>query len=568
MKRICSKIVSLAFCSFLLAGNLFSLAINNINFSANSYESRFGDVFSTDWYYDSVYLCQKSGIFIGDNTNRFFPTKTITAQECYAVLTRLHQQYINNNSPLVELDGEVWSAPYLRYCLEQHIVFPAEVSNSTVLTRELFTRFLSRIYDFSSFDKINSIIDIVDYDVATDLGKQILALYQTGIYSGTDVYGCFSPLAELSRAECATIITRLIYPEKRIHIGESISPYKVELKFLQGSNSVYNFDGKYVYLINSFIDGKPLYCVYDLYGRKIIESKNEINRQIGGIFKIDDYAANSTAYYNNLGDLIYRSDKLLDSSFVFLYGKLAIMQNDDSISVVNTQGYEIAHIKNENKYRIVGPVFGNYIPIVPFENQNPDISYWLNFSTKEVKELPFESASALTAKGQNYMVVRTYSEAVGRFLYNAIDTSLDLVFPKLMESMQILKDGTLVAGDTMAYYVLQSEKDLCRYSREQYGIIEQFSLKNRILQRTIDGKTIISNLKTGEIYVSFSDIDTYLVVGRKVTRPRNVNGTTVIDLFDEHGNMEQEEIQTENIWYGDMGQILYRVGNQYFYISG
>lgn len=96
----------------------------------------------------------------------------------------------------------------------------------------------------------------------------------------------------------------------------------------------------------------------------------------------------------------------------------------------------------------------------------------------------------------------------------------------------------------------------------------RFSLGNRILQHTIDGKTKISNLKTGEIYASFPNIDTYLIVGRKVTRPRNVNGTTVIDLFDEHGNMEQEGIQVENIWYGDMGQILYRVDNQYFYISG
>jgi len=138
----------------------------------------------------------------------------------------------------------------------------------------------------------------------------------------------------------------------------------------------------------------------------------------------------------------------------------------------------------------------------------------------------------------------------------------------MMKSVQILGKNVVFAEDDTTYYVLRPGEMINRYSKEQYGTIEQFSCSDRILQYTAHGETQISNLKTGEIYASFPDIDTYLIVGQKIIRPHNVNGTTVIDLFDEHGNMEQEGIQAKNIWYGDMDQILYRVDDQYFYISG
>lgn len=558
MKKICKIAVSFI-CVVLLFGNSFALVLE---------ESPFHDVNIDDWYYDSVYACRETGIFVGGNANLFHPNQKITIQESYTVLARLHQRYTNNHASFTAAEGDSWSDPYLRYCTEQQIMSVAETDSYTVLTRELFALFLSRIYDLTTFDKINDITDIVDYNISSDLGYSVLALYQAGIFCGTDSCGSFSPLTELSRAECAAIITRLIYLEKRVNIEKSACPLNMELNFLQGTNLIYDFDGKYVYLVDSSIDEQPVYYISDLYGRKIIESSNRIDRQTNGIFKVDDFDMDSTSYYNTEGNLIYHLSVRLNSSFAFLYGKLAVMQNDGSISVLDTQGREIEHIENMDEYWIVGSMFGDYIPVIPLGNRNYDNSYWLNIYTGVVKELPFKTASAHTAKGQEYMVVSTYNESAGRSLYNAIDTSLNIVFPQLMESMQVLKNGVLVAEDGATYYVLRPGEEMCSYPKEHYGKIKQFSLSDRILQHTVDGGTQISNLKTGEIYASFPDIDTYLIVGRKITRPRNVNGITVIDLFDEHGNLEQEGIRVENKWYGDMGQILYRVDNQYFYISG
>lgn len=562
MKQIYRKILLALLGGALIFCNLSAKSIHSVNSITENKAVLFVDISESDWFYDSVYTCHESGIFMGDNANQFHPLQKITAPESYAILARLHQHSVGDNTPLVAINGESWSEPYLTYCIEHNIMSQVEATNYKVLSRELFACFLSRIYDVSLFEKINPIIDIVDYDISGDLGTSILSFYQSGIFSGIDTYGSFSPLTELSRAECATIITRLLYPEKRITTPENANPLKMELNL--ESNVVYDFDGKYIYLVDLSDEENPIYYVSDLYGRKILSGSKRISRAQYGIFSCYDDEVNQTSFYNTTGALIYQSFGLSDYSF--RYGKLATNQGDGSILIINSHGEKISRFDCKGVYRVIGASFGDYIPVAPNENQNQDHSYWLNTYTGTVVELPYTIAFMLN-RAQDFIVVRAYNESNGAYSYNAIDTSLNTLFSENMASVQVLGKDVVLAEDDINYYILQSGEAICSYSKAQYGKIEQFSLGNRVLQRTIDGKTKISNLKTGEIYASFPDIDTYLIVGRKVTRPRNVNGTTVIDLFDEYGNMEQEGIHIENIWYGDMGQILYRVDNQYFYIS-
>lgn len=563
MKRICKKFLTTLLCCSQIVGVLPVIAESNNKLWEGNRIVHFTDISKDDWFYDSVYACHESGIFMGDNANQFHPLEKITVDESYAILARLHQRSVGDDSILIATEGKHWSDPYLTYCLRNNILSRAEANSYTVLNRELFALFLSRIYDVSLFEKINDIIDVVDYETTSDFGKIILSFYQSGILGGIDIYGSFSPLTELSRAECATIITRLLHPEKRLIFPSNVDPLKMELDL--EANMVYDFDGKYIYLIDFSNAENPIYYVSDLYGRKILSGAKRISRAQYGIFSCYDDEANQTSFYNTTGALIYKSSGLFD--YGFRYGKLAINQGDGSILIINSHGEMASSFDCKGAYRVTGASFGDYIPVVPNENQNQDHSYWLDANTGVVTELPYTIAYVLN-KAQDFIMVKAYDELKGSYTYNAIDTSLKTAFPQPMKSVKTVGTNIIVAEDYTNYYVLQSGKTICSYSKGQQGKIEQFSTSNRILQYTAKGETQVSNLETGEIYALFPEVDTYLIVGKKITRPRNVDGITVIDLFDEHGTMEQEGIQVENIWYGDMGQILYRVNNQYFYISG
>ena len=496
--------------------------------------ARFTDVPADAWYHDSANFCYEAGVFVGDQAGRFQPQRVITPQEGYAILARLHQAHTGSAQSFIVAPGEDWSEPYLRYCLEHQILSEAEAAASAPLNRERFVQFLSRIYDGEDFQKINPVTSLPDYTISTDLGQFALTLYQAGVLSGTDLYGRFSPLAELSRAECATIIMRLLSPETRSKL-ETPQPLKMKLAFLTASDTVYDFDGAYLYLVDDSEDA-PLYRVSDLYWRVVLTSEERVSRQKGGIFRIDDPDLGATSYYNAQGDLVFSSPKLMDPLAVFSHGKLAVKQEDGSILVVDARGNTLGTVEDMGNYRVIGPAFGDYIPVAPESGRKDGYSYWLDFYAGTVKELPYTVEWSLSDIGQGYLVVKSYDETAGRWVYNALDPSLELVFPQMMDEVQVYANGDLRAENHGLYYT------------QAPGAEMEVSSSGIAKTVTIGG-------------------DHYTVVGRKLIHPHMVNGETRIDLLDEHGALEQAGISADQIWYGELGQILYCFDSEYVYIS-
>ncbi len=497
-------------------------------------QARFVDVPADAWYHDSANFCYEAGVFVGDQDGRFQPQRVITPQESYAILARLHQAHTGSAQSFHAAPGEDWSDPYLRYCLEHQIVFEAEAAESAPLNRERFVQFLSRIYDGDDFQKINPVTSLPDYTISTDLGQFALTLYRAGVLSGTDGCGRFSPTAELSRAECAAILTRLIDPAQRLRF-DATPPLTMELAFLTASDTVYDFDGAYLYLVDDSEDA-PLYRVSDLYGRVVLTSEERIGRQKGGIFRVDDPDLGATSYYNAQGNLVFSSPKLMDPLAVFSHGKLAVKQEDGSILVVDVRGNTLGTVEGMDNYWVIGPAFGDYIPVAPESGRKDGYSDWLDFYAGTVKELPYTVEWSLSDIGQGYLVVKSYDEAAGRWLYNALDPSLELVFPQMMDEVQVYANGDLRAENNGLYYT------------QAPGAEMEVSSSGTAKTVTIGG-------------------DNYTVVGRKLIHPHMVDGETRIDLLDENGRLEQAGISANQIWYGELGQILYCSENAYFYIS-
>lgn len=558
-------LASVLLCALLLLPTVPALASESADFD---------DVSAQDWYYEDVYACQETGIFTGDDANLFHPDRPLSIPEACAVLTRLHQRYTGDTTPITVGPGEDWSQPYLRYCLDHGVLTGREAETLTVLDREHLALCLSRIYDLSAFVKINDVTDIPDYDTHGRLGKSVLSLYRAGIFSGTDAWGSFSPLIPVTRAQCAAIITRLLDPSRQVTMTPSSAPLTMILDFMSTSdtNWVYDFDGKFIYLLNLTDEDHPVYSVTDLYGRTILQAEERICRQnsgLNGIFQVTRESAADgslqTLFYNTQGDLVFQASGSFDYHS-FQHGKLAVNQPDGSILVVDDQGRELRTINLQGTYQAVGPAFGNYIQVRPSKGWDPDHTYFLDIYTETVTEVPYRFVSAMTIKGHDYLTVDAYNTEAGRYFYNAVDLSLQLQFPQMMESVFVNENGALQAEDETAYYFMLPGEEMVRYPKAQYGNIAHIGASGRSLRFTEDGRTEIFDLRTGKVYASFPEADAYTMIGRRITRPRNVDGNTVIDIFDEYGNLEWESIPLRDVKYGE-NQLLYQVNGHWYYTS-
>lgn len=556
----------------LILNMLLSLSANATeNESSSSFpvdrpRTTFTDVPLNAWFYEPVYTCQETGILIGNEKGEFLPLQQITAKESFALFARLHQQYTGASSTIASAEGPDWSTSYLNYCIEHRIIANEEAESYSLLTREIFVRSLSRIFDFSSFTDINPITNIIDYDVAPPMGQNVLKLYRAGILSGINEYGSFSPNSYLTRAECAAIIARIIRPDHRIDFSINENPFTMELVFLRDTDeySIYDFDGKYLYLTNS---DKELDCewyVTDLYGRKILQSHNQISPQHCGIFTTKNDSG-ETLYYDLEGTLIYRSRST--NNIHFEYGILPV-RKDNSMQIIDTKGDIIKTIDDLDLYYAALEAFGGYIPVIPDENRVYEHSYLLDMNSLQVYEKPYALMPVYGGAGTGRMVIRKYSYGHEGLesVFNVIDTSLNELFPFDLDAARIYDWGCVLAKKDDVYYILDPDGSMKTFPESEYGEIVKLSPSGRMLHLFDSGLLQVSDYKTGQIVMDIPNDSNYLLHDRTITRIRNENGITVIDILDENGNTKVKSIPVSNVWYGGE-RMIYKDFGRYYFIS-
>jgi hypothetical protein len=75
----------------------------------------------------------------------------------------------------------------------------------------IFARSLPQA-EFTAQNTVNSLPDV---NSGTPYSEQIIMLYKAGVLSGSDGIGTFNPSNSVTRAEAATIISRVILPSMR-----------------------------------------------------------------------------------------------------------------------------------------------------------------------------------------------------------------------------------------------------------------------------------------------------------------------------------------------------------------
>ena len=212
-------------CALLVSTTPAAFAALSDFTAERSYTGQFADVPASAWYYDNVKTAYELGLVNGSSDTTYAPDDNITVAEVQTIVARIHATYHGNT--IAPAEG-AWYAPYVEYCMEHidreicsmaYMLDGNTVMADTPASRTYFAYLMYAALPADEYTKINTIPDDSLLDVKnlnfTGAEERIYALYRAGILTGNDEYGTFNPDTNITRAEVAAIIARMIDPAQR-----------------------------------------------------------------------------------------------------------------------------------------------------------------------------------------------------------------------------------------------------------------------------------------------------------------------------------------------------------------
>lgn len=184
-------------------------------------EAQFSDVPSGAWYEEAVYQVASEGLIIG-NDGKFNPNATMTTIEFITIMVRMIDQSIDLS---MKLGDTHWAEPVYRAGLELSLFTEEELIYSdidAIMNRELMATIAVRVLTLKDeiLTTITRTSNLLDFDQTTEEYKSFVAkAYTFGIVKGTsaneDGTSNFNPKGTVTRAEAATIVRNMSFPEYR-----------------------------------------------------------------------------------------------------------------------------------------------------------------------------------------------------------------------------------------------------------------------------------------------------------------------------------------------------------------
>ena len=176
----------------------------------------FRDVKKSDWFYDSVMYVYANGLFAGVSDTEFDPSGTMTRGMFVTVLGRLagvDTAKYKGVSEFTDVNPDAFYAPYVAWAYRHGItdgMGNGMFDPDGLIDRQQMATFFDRYFELFGVRYADQMSDSVPADldqVAPWAKDAVLRMWQAGILMGDGV--SFAPTAKASRAEAATLCTRL-----------------------------------------------------------------------------------------------------------------------------------------------------------------------------------------------------------------------------------------------------------------------------------------------------------------------------------------------------------------------
>jgi hypothetical protein len=176
----------------------------------------FSDVNENQWYgYNQQKVIANAyeyGLMQGSG-NTFSPGGNMTLAEAVTIAARVHDIYSGGNGEFTQ--GSPWYQVYVDYAISKGIINIGAFTdfNKGASRAEMAFIFASALPE-SEFTSQNTVNSLPDVNSGTSYYSSILLLYKAGVVAGNDS-GAFNPASNVTRAEAAAIISRVILPASR-----------------------------------------------------------------------------------------------------------------------------------------------------------------------------------------------------------------------------------------------------------------------------------------------------------------------------------------------------------------
>lgn len=185
------------------------------NFSSDTdAELVYADVPSDKWYYDCISTVTGLEVMDTDEFLYFFPEQSAKVGDLVRAAVAVNRIY-NGECGVLPADAELY---YLveNDAMDRGIIKSGEFPDMEAsVTRQQAATILYRALPLKELYAINEVTNITDMDNGTDAYRYVYQLAQAGIVTFREASGAFSPEEEITRAEMASMLDRLMHPDKR-----------------------------------------------------------------------------------------------------------------------------------------------------------------------------------------------------------------------------------------------------------------------------------------------------------------------------------------------------------------
>lgn len=217
MKR--KRIVSLLLSVVLLVALVIPIQAASpglSNFKKQTEYTGFSDVPETAWYAASVKTVCEYGLMQGIGEGKFKPNGYVTMAESVALMSRLYDIYQGGDGTFEP--SFPWFIAYDNYAATHDLDSFGFSGDSDFWsdcpTRELFIDLVSQSIPMSEFQIINDVC--TTEPTGNDFTDRLMRLFNAGIITGKSNGTGFDGGSTITRAEVATVLTRMIEPSFRV----------------------------------------------------------------------------------------------------------------------------------------------------------------------------------------------------------------------------------------------------------------------------------------------------------------------------------------------------------------
>lgn len=205
---------------FCISAGITTAAAGSDNFRQirNYTADTFVDVKETDWFFQNIKAVYELGLMVGKGMGEFDTDSSVTLAETVTIAARLQALYKTGKTEFPTSDP--WYQSYVDYAKYNGIADLTGMDLNAPTMRAQFAEILACALPEDELAIVNTVDDdaIPDVLTADSFGFAVYRLYRAGILTGSDMAGTFYPFSNITRAEVAAIVTRMVDPSLRKNV--------------------------------------------------------------------------------------------------------------------------------------------------------------------------------------------------------------------------------------------------------------------------------------------------------------------------------------------------------------